>query len=112
MNTRLSSMDKTLRKTLSVSLVVAMYAGCAAAGSGLRTGEKAEKPSVEMVRTAAAGGDAEALYWLAMMHIEGSIEGADYDHGVELLQVSARHGHKDAERMYAFRNSAFCGEGC
>lgn len=112
MNTRLASMDKSLRKTLSVSLVVAMYTGGAAADLGPQAGEEAEKSSVELVRTAAAGGNAEALYWLAMMHIEGSIKGADYDHGVELLQESARRGNKDAERMCAFMDSAFSGEGC
>jgi TPR repeat protein len=112
MKTRIGHLDKTLRKAVSVSLVVAAYTGGAALGSGPHASEQVMNQSVESVQAAAAQGDIEAMYWLAVMHIEGTIAGADYDRGVELLKTSAFRGNPDAERMYTFMDNAFSGEGC
>ena len=57
-------------------------------------------------------GDTEAMYWLAMMHVEGTITGADYDRGVELLKKSAFRGNPNAARVFSFMENAFSGEGC
>lgn len=109
MKTCIGHLDKTLRKAASVSLVVAAYTGGAALG---HASEQVMNQSVESVQTAAAQGEIEAMYWLAMMHIEGTIADADYDRGVELLKTSAFRGNSDAERVYSFIDSAFGGEGC
>lgn len=78
MNIRIANMDQTLRKVLCSSLVVAAYAGGSAVEAGVRAEEPGGERTVETIRAAAARGDAQALYWLAMMHIEGTITGADY----------------------------------
>ena len=112
MNTRLTKMRKPLRKALCTSLVLATYAGGSAVVAGVRREEPESERTAETIRVAAAQGDAQALYWLAMMHIEGTIAGADYEHGMELLKTASRRGNKDAERMFAFMDNAFSGEGC
>ena len=112
MNTRPSNMDKTLGKAISLSLVIAGYVGNSVLDVCAQAAEEPSTVSVEMIQTAAAEGDVEALYWLAMMHIEGTITGADYERGMELLKTASRRGNKDAERMYAFMDNAFSGEGC
>ena len=112
MNTRIGNLDNSLRKAISVSLVVATYAGSAALDSGAHAAEETINQSLEMIQTAVAGDDVEARYWLFISHIEGPISGADNDYGVELLTTSAGRGDRDAERMYTFLDHAFSGEGC
>ena len=106
-----------LARTLTVSLVAAAFAGVTAPPTGVLAGESSAgivlvERTVQDTRLAAEQGNPKAMYWLAMMHIEGSIEDADYDYGVDLLRSSARRGNKDAKRMYLFMDNAFSGEGC
>ena len=70
------------------------------------------KRSFVSINAAAARGDSEAMYLLAMLHIEGIIPKSDYDEGIHWLKKSAAKGNKDAERMYSFMDNAFSGEGC
>ena len=67
---------------------------------------------LERLRAQAAQGDLDAIYWLAMLHIEGKISGADYSTGTGLLRRAADQGHSDASRMWSFMHNAFSGEGC
>ena len=112
MKTRIARKDRPLGTIISASLVVAVYGVAASLESGAGASEYTTGQSVDEIHSAAAGGDGEALFWLAMMHIEGAIENADYDKGIELLRTSARHGNKDAERMWSFMDNAFSGDGC
>ena len=112
MKTCIARMDMPFRKIISASLVVAAYGVTAGLEAGAEAGEDTTDRSVAEIQSAAARGDGEALFWLAMMHIEGSISNADYDTGIEFLRASARRGNKDAERMWSFMDNAFSGEGC
>lgn len=112
MKTRIARKDRPLGTTITASLVVAAYVVASGLESGAGAGEYTTHQSVAEIQSAAAGGNGEALFWLAMMHIEGSIEDADYDKGIELLRTSARRGNKDAERMWSFMDNAFSGDGC
>ena len=112
MKTHIARKDRPPGTTISASLVLAACVVAAGLESGARAGEYTTDQSVAEIRSAAAGGDREALFWLAMMHIEGSIENADHDKGIELLRTSARRGNKHAERMWSFMHNAFSGDGC
>ena len=112
MKTRIARKYRPPGTTISASLVLAAYVVAAGLESETRASGYATDQSVAEIRSAAAGGDGEALFWLAMMHIEGSIENADYDRGIEFLRTSARRGNKDAERMWSFMDNAFSGDGC
>jgi TPR repeat protein len=70
------------------------------------------KRAVISIKAAASRGDPEAMYLLAMLHVEGQMPEADYDEGMRWLKKSAAKGNRDAQRMYAFMDSAFSGEGC
>jgi TPR repeat protein len=70
------------------------------------------KRAVISIKAAASRGDPEAMYLLAMLHVEGKMPEADYDEGMRWLKKSAAKGNRDAQRMYAFMDSAFSGEGC
>ena len=112
MKTRIGQLDKTLRRAFSASLVVVAYAGGMTSINGARAADEGALRSMEAIQVAVGKGDLDAMYWLAMMHIEGSFDGANYDRGMELLKSAAFRGNKDAERMFAFMDSAFSGEGC
>ena len=113
-----SKTDRTLRRVLiGSSLVLTAFAGApigADAQSNDLTNASAvqSKRSVISIKAAASRGDAEAMYLLAMLHVEGKIAEANYDEGIAWLRKSARKGNRDAQRMYAFMDSAFSGEGC
>ena len=84
-----------------------------AADDGIKKVSEDEKPpSVIKLQTAASRGNPEAMYELAMLHVEGGIPNADYDQGIRLLKKAAAKGNQDAQRMYAFMDNAFSGEGC
>jgi TPR repeat protein len=112
MKKHIARRDRSTGTIISASLVVAAYVVAGGLESGAGASEYTTVQSVAEIQSAAAGGDGEALFWLAMMHIEGSIENADYDKGIELLRISARRGNKDAERMWSFMDNAFSGDGC
>ncbi len=103
---------KKFRQTISVSLVIAASAGAVPPSLGSEAAGQDPDKAVASIRAAAARGDAEAMYRLAMLHIEGKLPNADYDLGVQLLMDSAAKGNEDADRMSAFMASAFSGEGC
>lgn len=102
---------------LTVSLVMSVYlaqsGGEAAAQAGEeQEGKKSALRSPASLQAGASRGDPDAMYWYAMLHIEGKIEDADYDLGIRMLKRAATKGHKDAQRMYTFMDNAFSGEGC
>ena len=106
-----------LAKMLTVSLITLVSSGAISTSSETLASElppefASSEKALRNVQIAAENGDAEAMYWLAMLHIEGSISSANYDRGIELLKASANRGNKNAERMYAFMGNAFSGEGC
>ena len=112
MKTRKATAAKRGRQTLPISLVLAIYAGLTFPGTEVLAAGPDSVRSLAAIQSAAARCDAEAMYWLAMLHIEGRIRDANYDRGVQLLMASAEKGNKDAKRMYAFMDNAFSGDGC
>ena len=104
-------------QAVAVSLVMAAFGGLqlqsVVADEGIKKGSagREKRPTIS-IQAAATRGDAKAMYQLAMLHIEGAIEDADYDTGVRLLKRSASKGNRDAQRMYSFMDNAFSGEGC
>ena len=68
--------------------------------------------SVVSIKTGASRGEPKSMYLMAMLHIEGNIPGADYDEGIRWLKKSAAKGNRDAQRLFAFMENAFSGEGC
>ena len=107
-------MNKTKLKRISMSLVLSLYATSQAgsAGNEARQEEKTAKRAAVGLQAKAVRGDLDSIYLLAMMHIEGTMEDADYDTGYRMLKRAAAKGHKDSQRMYHFMDSAFSGEGC
>lgn len=103
-------------RSLVISLIMSAYLaqhGAAIAQDVAKKKKPAEsRRSVASLQAGAARGDPEAMYWLGMLHIEGNIDDADYDLGIRMLKRAATKGHKDAQRMYAFMDNAFSGEGC
>ena len=86
----------------------------ASAENGPRAGQKTESEveSVMTLTTLAQAKDPDAMYWLAMLHIEGKIDNASYDKGVQLLGEAADAGQPEAERIRSFMENAFSGDGC
>ena len=102
---------------LALSVVLSAYVAqqgeeALAQSAGEERIEKSAKRSAASLKAGAARGDPDSLYWLAMLHIDGTIDDADYDLGVNLLKRASFKGHKDAQRMYTFMDNAFSGEGC
>ena len=93
------------------SLMLLVFANAASQDLAAQ-GLEASKRAVIVLQSAAARGDADAMFKVAMLHIEGTVVDADYDYGVRLLKRSASKGNSDAQRMYAFMDNAFSGEGC
>jgi TPR repeat protein len=77
---------------------------------GLETQPRAEQ--INSLQIKARSGNLDAMYWLAMLHIEGTISNANYEEGLELLRTAAGQGHEEAGRMWAFIDNSFSGEGC
>ena len=102
---------------LAGSLIIAASVGAPLQGAHAdeafkKVNASKQERSVITIKAAASRGEPEAMYKLAMLHIEGNIQNADYDTGVRLLKRSAAKGNRDAQRMYAFMDNAFSGEGC
>ena len=117
MNTKDSTTTIESGLALAGSLLTASFVGASiqSATADDHTGKAIRSQphrSVISLEAAAARGDPQAMYLIAMLHIEGAITDADYDLGVRLLKKSAAKGNKDAQRMYSFMDSAFSGEGC
>jgi len=113
-----SNTDRTFLRVLIGSSLMLTAVGGAPIGADAQSNDLTNatavqyKRSVISIKAAASRGDAEAMYLLAMLHVEGKIAEADYDEGIAWLRKSARKGNRDAQRMYAFMDSAFSGEGC
>ena len=104
---------KTVTMSLVLTLCAAGQAGAANQGAPLeQNAEKRAKRTAISLEAKVARGDLDSMYMLAMMHIEGTMEQADYDTGVRMLKRAAAKGHKDSQRMYRFMDNAFSGEGC
>jgi len=113
-----SNADRTfLRALIGSSLVLTAFVG-APIGADPESGDLINASAVQSkrsaisIKAAASRGDPEAMYLLAMLHVEGKMPEADYDEGIRWLKKSAAKGYRDAQRMYAFMDSAFSGEGC
>ena len=104
-----------LGRMVAGSLVMASMLGAPAAGAAddlVKVNSSRPDHSVSGLKAAASQGDAQAMYQLSLLHIEGAISDADYDRGLRLLKRSAAMGNRNAQRMYAFMDNAFVGEGC
>ena len=112
MKARISNVDRKHRHPFFASFVMAALVSGAVPGSETLSADAEEQRSLDAIQAAADQGDADAIYWLAMLHIQGSIADADYEKGIELLKSAAFRGNKDAERIFGFMDNAFSGEGC
>jgi hypothetical protein len=108
---QLAAAEPLPRKAATVSLLLPLVfsgllstAFAANAGNGMpQSGGVAEHADPILVLTyCAQNKDLEAMYWLAMLHIEGKIESASYDRRVELLRAAAEACHPEAERIHSF----------
>ena len=107
-------MNKKTMNSVTMSLVLSLHAASqvGAAGHKAPQVEKTAERTAISLQAKAGRGDLDSMYLLAMMHIEGTMENADYDTGYRMLKRAAAKGHKDSQRMYHFMDSAFSGEGC
>ena len=111
-------MSERTRSSLRMSLVVTLCLSSAAGTTETVTGNQRSESGRESSRSViklesqAARGNLDAMYLLAMMHVEGDMPAADYDTGIAMLKRAAVKGHVDSQRMYHFMDNAFSGEGC
>jgi TPR repeat protein len=107
-------MISSFRVSLVVTLCLSSPAGTTDPDTGnqLRENEREGSRSVLKLESQAARGNLDAMYLLAMMHVEGDMPDANYDTGIAMLKKAAIKGHADSQRMYHFMDNAFSGEGC
>jgi TPR repeat protein len=100
--------------SLVVTLCLTSLAGTAGQETVNQRSESGRESnrSVLKLESQAARGNLDAMYLLAMMHVEGDMPDANYDTGIAMLKKAAIKGHADSQRMYHFMDNAFSGEGC
>ena len=104
----------SLRASLVVTLCLSSPAGTTDPDAGNQLSENGREGSRSVLKleSQAARGNLDAMYLLAMMHVEGDMPDANYDTGISMLKKAAIKGHADSQRMYHFMDNAFSGEGC
>ena len=110
-------MDRRRKNSLTMSLVVTLclsqYANPLQASAEENTSEeKGAQRTVLKLNSRATRGDLDAMYLLAIMHIEGAMDDADYEMGVRMLKKAPARRQADSQRMNQIMDNAISGEGC